>query len=355
MVPDLVAVFPYAGSVNKVPTIKDVALLAKVHAATASRALNPSTRDMVSTRTANRVIEAAKTLGYSPNSAARSLRTRTSSVAGVIIPDLRNPVFPPIVRGIEDGLREAGYMALLGNTDGDEERERELLAAMRGRQTDGFILATSRRNDPLPPVQGGYPVPTVLVNRRTDASDTPSVTADNTAGVYSTVRLLVKLGHRRIGHVAGPQETSTGWERYRAFLDAMAAHELPVEARRVTFSTAFTEEAGLVAALPLLAADPSITAIVAGNDLIALGCYRALEQRGLRCPEDISVVGFNDMPFLDRQRPRLTSVRIPHYEIGIESARLLLERIANPAAPAKRVVLPVELVLRDSAVQPRTD
>ena len=355
MIPVRFAVYPYAGSVNKVPTIKDVALLAKVHAATASRALNPSTRDMVSTRTANRVIEAAKTLGYSPNSAARSLRTRTSSVAGVIIPDLRNPVFPPIVRGIEDGLREAGYMALLGNTDGDEEREKELLAAMRGRQTDGFILATSRRNDPLPPEQGGYPVPTVLVNRRTDASDTPSVTADNTAGVYATVRLLVELGHRRIGHVAGPQEMSTGWERYRAFLDAMAAHELPVDPRRVTFSTAFTEEAGLIAALPLLAADPSITAIVAGNDLIALGCYRALEQHRLRCPEDISVVGFNDMPFLDRQRPRLTSVRIPHYEIGIESARLLLERIANPGAAAKRVVLPVELVRRDSAIPPRAD
>jgi LacI family transcriptional regulator len=301
------------------------------------------------------VIEAAKSLGYSPNSAARSLRTRTSSVAGVIIPDLRNPVFPPIVRGIEDGLREAGYMALLGNTDGDEDRERELLAAMRGRQTDGFILATSRRGDPFPAEQGGYPVPTVLVNRRADNSDIPSVTPDNIAGVHATVRLLVELGHRRIGHVAGPQELSTGWERYRAFLDAMAAHDLPVDPARVTFSTAFTEEAGLVAALPLLAADPSITAIVAGNDLIALGCYRALDQRGLCCPRDISVVGFNDMPFLDRQRPRLTSVRIPHYEIGIESARLLLERIANPAAPAKRVVLPVELVQRESTTPPRTN
>jgi LacI family transcriptional regulator len=341
--------------VNKVPTIKDVALLAKVHAATASRALNPSTRDMVSTRTANRVIEAAKSLGYAPNSAARSLRTKTSSVAGVIIPDLRNPVFPPIVRGIEDGLREAGYMALLGNTDGDEDREKELLAAMRGRQTDGFILATSRRGDPFPAEAGGFPVPTVLVNRRTDANDIPSVTPDNTAGVYATVRHLVELGHRRIGHVAGPQDLSTGWERYRTFLDAMATHDLPVDAKRVTFSTAFTEEAGLVAALPLLAADPSITAIVAGNDLIALGCYRALEQHGLRCPDDVSVVGFNDMPFLDRQRPKLTSVRIPHYEIGIESARLLLERIANPAGPAKRVVLPVELVRRESTTAPRAN
>jgi LacI family transcriptional regulator len=336
---------------DKVPTIKDVALLAKVHAATASRALNPSTRDMVSTRTADRVIEAARTLGYAPNSAARSLRTRTSSVAGVIIPDLRNPMFPPIVRGIEDGLRDAGYMALLGNTDGDEERERELLAAMRGRQTDGFILATSRRDDPLPFEYGGRPVPTVLINRRTDA-ELPSVTPDNAMGVHATVDLLVELGHQRIAHLAGPQDLSTGWERYRAFLDAMAGHNLGVEPTRVAFSTAFTEEAGYLAARALLDADASATAIVAGNDLIALGCYLALQQHGLRCPEDVSVVGFNDMPFLDRQRPALTSVRIPHYQIGIESARLLLERIEKPTAPAKRLVLPVEVVKRDSTARP---
>ncbi|HEX3781465.1 MAG TPA: LacI family DNA-binding transcriptional regulator [Pseudonocardiaceae bacterium] len=337
---------------DKVPTIKDVALLAKVHAATASRALNPSTRDMVSNRTANRVIEAAKTLGYAPNSAARSLRTRTSSVAGVIIPDLRNPMFPPIVRGIEDGLREAGYMALLGNTDGDEERERELLTAMRGRQTDGFILATSRRDDPPPPEHGGRPVPTVLINRRADA-DIPSVTPDNAMGIHATVRLLVQLGHERIAHLAGPQELSTGWERYRAFLDAMAGHRLAVEPGRVAVSSAFTEEAGYRAALALLDADSTSTAIVAANDLIALGCYRALDERGLRCPQDVSVVGFNDMPFLDRQRPALTSVRIPQYEIGIEAARLLLERIENPTAAAKRVVLPVEVIQRDSTARCR--
>jgi LacI family transcriptional regulator len=327
--------------VKKPPTIKDVANLAKVHAATASRALNPETRGKVSSRTANRILEAAKSLGYAPNSAARSLRTKTSSVAGVIIPDLRNPVFPPIVRGIEDGLREAGYMALLGNTDGNTERENELLLAMRGRQTDGFILATGRRNDPAPP-DG---VPTVLVNRRTDVSDIPSVTCDNSAGVYSAVRLLAELGHTRIAHIAGPQELSTGWERHRAFLDAMDAHDLEVPPERIQIAEAFTEDAGHTAALRL---PQGITAIIAGNDLIALGCYAALETFGLRCPTDVSVVGFNDMPFANQQRPALTTVRIPHYGMGFESARLLLERIKNPTTPAKRVVLPVELIRRDS-------
>ncbi|HEX4700671.1 MAG TPA: LacI family DNA-binding transcriptional regulator [Pseudonocardiaceae bacterium] len=339
---------------EKVPTIKDVASLARVHAATASRALNPQTRNKVSPRTAVRILEAAKALGYAPNSAARSLRTRTSLVAGVIIPDLRNPVFPPIVRGIEDGLREAGYMALLGNTDGDADREHELLAAMRGRQTDGFILATSRLDLPSD-TPGIRAVPTVLVNRRSDADDIPSVTADSHAGVLSLVRLLVNLGHRRIAHLAGPQDLSTGWERHHAFLDAMAGHGLTVDPRFVRYCTGFTEAAGYRAATDLMAAESDFTAVIAGNDLIALGCYTALGERGLVCPDDVSVVGFNDMPFVDKQRPALTTVRIPHYELGFESARLLLERIASPTGPAKRVVLPIQLVQRESAARPSSD
>jgi LacI family transcriptional regulator len=345
--------YPYADPMSTAPTIKDVAKLAKVHAATASRALNPRTRDMVNARTANRVMEAAKSLGYAPNSAARSLRTRVSSVAGVIIPDLRNPMFPPIVRGVEDGLRDAGYMALLGNTDGDLARERELLATMRGRQTDGFILATSRRDDPPGEAGGTLGAPTVLVNRRTDAGDLPSVTADSAAGIHAVIRLLAGKGHRRIAHLAGPRGLSTGWERYRGYLDAMAAHGLEVDPDRVRFCESFTEEAGYRAACQLLDARPEVTALVAANDLVALGCYAALAERGLRCPADVSVIGFNDMPFVDRQRPPLTTVRIPHYDLGFEAARLLLERIANPTAPAKRVVLPVTLVERESVAPPR--
>ncbi|MEV6903269.1 LacI family DNA-binding transcriptional regulator [Amycolatopsis sp. NPDC051372] len=328
---------------NRPPTIKDVAERAGVHAATASRALNPATRGMVNARTANRVAEAARALGYAPNSAARSLRTRTSSVAGVIIPDLRNPVFPPIVRGIEDGLRDAGYMALVGNTDGDPDRERELVSAMRGRQIDGFILATSRRSDELK-----SSVPTVLVNRRTDNGGIPSVTADNAAGIHLLVRHLAGLGHTRIGHVAGPRDLSTGWERYRGYLDAATSAGLAAAAEAVEFADAFTETAGHAATLRLLAAHPSLTAVLAGNDLIALGCYSALDELGRTVPGDVSVTGFNDMPFVDRQRPSLTTVRIPHYDIGREAARLLLEHIASPTAPAKRVVLPVDLVRRGS-------
>jgi LacI family transcriptional regulator len=129
----------------------------------------------------------------------------------------------------------------------------------------------------------------------------------------------------------------------------MAAHDLEVEPDRVQFATAFTQEAGYAAARGL---PKGVTAIIAGNDLIALGCYAALEEQGLSCPADVSVVGFNDMPFTSTQRPSLSTVRIPHYEMGCEAARLLLERIATPSAPAKRVVLPVELIVRGSVGRP---
>jgi LacI family transcriptional regulator len=160
--------------------------------------------------------------------------------------------------------------------------------------------------------------------------------------------MLVDLGHTRIGHVAGPRVLSTGWERYRAFVEAVDAHGLSGGADQIAFADAFSEDAGHAATLRLLDARPDLTALVAGNDLIALGCYAALASRGLRVPEDVSVTGFNDIPFLDRQRPALTTVRIPHYDIGFESARLLMERIGNPTAQAKRIVLAVQLVTRDS-------
>lgn len=332
---------------DRAPTIKDVARLAKVHAATASRALNPLTRAKVSAQTAKRVVEAAKALGYSPNSAARSLRTRASLAVGVIVPDLCNPVFPPIVRGIEDSLRGSGYMALLGNTDGDANREKELVAAMRGRQIEGLILATSRREDGNAGDRSDT-MPTVLVNRRTDRGDNPSVTADNEWGIHGLISLLAAAGHLRIAHLAGPQELSTGRERLAAFVAAMAAGGLAVEPEFIQVCDGFTEGAGYRAGWKLLDAAPGLTAIVAGNDLIALGCLTALAQHGLSCPGDVSVTGFNDIPFLDRQTPALTTVRIPHYSIGIEAAQLVMERIAHPMAPAKSIVLPVEIVERNS-------
>ena len=165
---------------------------------------------------------------------------------------------------------------------------------------------------------------------------------------------LAALGHRRIAHIAGPQDMSTGLSRYRGFAAAMEAGGLPVEPGLVVSPGAFTVEEGLRCSRAAAASRPAAgcTAIAAGNDMLAVGCYAALDEAGLSCPEDISVVGFNDMPFIDRLRPPLTTIRFPHYQVGTEAAQLLLERIAGTAARSKILYLAPELVVRGSTAPP---
>ena len=329
-------------------TLRDVAARARVHPATASRALNLETRLLVREDTARRVLEAAEALGYHPNPVARSLRTRRSHTVGVLIPDLTNPLFPPIVRGLEDRLAAAGYVALIGNTDGDGERERLVFEQMRARHVDGLVLATAHLRDPLLAEATRSGLPVVLVNRTVQDYSLPSVSVDNERGMQMAVAHLIELGHRRIAHIAGPQEVSTGLHRYRGFLAALEAHGLAADPALVVAAKAFSIEEGLRCTRILLDRAEGCTAVAAANDMLAVGCFAALDEAGLSCPGDLSVVGFNDMPFIDRLRPPLTTIRFPHYQVGTEAAQLLLERIAGQGGPVKVLYLAPELVIRGS-------
>src|SRR5215470_15476477 len=210
------------------PTLADVARAAGVHPGTASRALNPQSRGRVAPATVKRVLAEAERLGYQPNAVARGLRTRRSFSVGLLIPDLTNPLFPPILRGIEEVLRPQGFIAVVVNTDNDPARAEHLFAVLQARQCDGFVLATARRSDPLVEQAAKMGVPAVLVNRSTDRRLLPTVAGDEASGIGDAIAHLVELGHRRIAHVAGPQDTSTGLIRYRAFLDAIDRFGLSV-------------------------------------------------------------------------------------------------------------------------------
>jgi LacI family transcriptional regulator len=330
------------------PTLRDVAEAAGVHAATASRALNPSTRGLVNADTARRVIKVAEQLGYRPNPIARGLKTAKSGTVGLVIPDLTNPLFPPIVRGIEEVLEPAGYSGLIVNTDNDPGREQWQIQHLRSRQVEGLIVATARVNHPLMEQLHREGVVMVMVNRRPEGVDVPSITPDDAAGVELAVRHLAELGHTRIAHVAGPQSTSTGVSRARAFRAAVRDLGLDDDPALVTTADSWSETAGADGLRRLLDAGTEFTAIVAGNDLIALGCYDVFFERGIECPAEMSVIGFNDMPFLDKLRPPLTTIRIPHQQIGAEAARLLLDSLADPSRPARSVLLPLSLVVRGS-------
>jgi LacI family transcriptional regulator len=329
-------------------TLKDVARLAGVHPATASRALSPETRLLVSEDTARRVLAVAAELGYRPNAVARSLRTRRSHTVGVLIPDLNNPLFPPIVRGLEDRLAASDYVALIANTDGDEARERKVFEQMRARHVDGFVLATAHLRNPLLAEAAQAGVPVVLVNRLAHDVSCPSVTVDNERGVSMAISHLAALGHERIGYIAGPQDVSTGLARYRGFQAAMAAANHEVRPDLVAFAAAFSVEEGYRCTQQILAAGRTCTAVAAGNDMLAVGCYAALDEAGLRCPHDISVVGFNNMPFIDMLRPALTTIAFPHYQVGTEAAQLLIERLNGHGGAVKVLLLAPELIVRNS-------
>ena len=329
-------------------TLREVADKAGVHPATASRALNAATESMVNATTAARIQKVAKQLGYSPNQIARSLKTSRSSSIGLVIPDLTNPLFPPIVRGIEDVLRPVGYNAWIVNTDNRPDVEATAVESFRHRSVEGFVFATAHLEHPLIEEMAATSTPMVLVNRKLASADVPSVTSDDATGVAMAMQHLVDLGHRRIVHLAGPQDLSTGVIRRRAFREGLEDHSLPREPERVLICDAWSEEAGARGMLAVLDSGIEFTAVLAGNDLLALGVYDALAERGLSCPSDISVVGFNDMPYMDKVYPPMTTVRIPHYELGAEAARMLLEQLSDPDRHPRSLLLPLTLVVRSS-------
>ena len=328
-------------------TLTDVARAVGVNPSTVSRALNEETVNQVSQSTVRRVRKVAKGLGYTPNTVARGLRTNRTMTLGVILPDLTNPIFPPMVRGIDSYLAPRGYSSLVVNTDGSDATERTLFQSLMERQVDGFIVATGHSNHQLMHDAHERGVHAVMVNRDANGVPFPTVIGDDSQGVFAAVTHLHELGHKRLIHLAGPVGFSTSRIRLEAFEAACKLFGLQ---GRVVDTVAYSIEAGQSAMDSILDKEGAaqFTAVVAGNDLLALGTYHSLRTHGLRCPDDVSVVGFNDMLFANDFQPPLTTVRSPHFEMGVESARLLLNEIAGTQPGGARVILPVSLIVRGS-------
>jgi LacI family transcriptional regulator len=225
---------------------------------------------------------------------------------------------------------------------------------MLSRQVDGLILATAILKDRAITALASRNIPTVMVNRRDAQDQTSSVISDDERGIALAVEHLVSLGHRDICHIGGPQNLSTGATRLHGFVKAMKDHDLKVPDTHVEVAASYSRADGARAAHQLFAKARRPTAIVAANDLLALGCYDALRSAGIRCPADTSITGYNDMPLVDLVSPPLTTVRIEHHQMGIEAAGLLLRKLAEPASPTVDIVLRPTLILRESTAAPRT-
>ena len=329
------------------PTIKDIAGRCGVHPSTVSRALSPDMKHLVAEDVAKRIHAAADALGYRLNLAAAALRTGRSGLIGVLVPDIADPGFPPILSGIADRLDAAGYATIVVDI-GLRGSQQQFVDRLIARGVDGLVLATASLRDTIVKHCLDAAMPAVLVNRLDGSARLPSVASDDAEGMRLAVAHLVALGHRRIGHVAGPPDISTGARRRTGFEASVARAGLTTRDTMIEIATAYTREAGREAALRLLDRKQRPSAIVAANDLLALGVYDALAARGLICPTDISVVGHNDMPYVDMLSPPLTTVRIAQREMGDAAAKLLLGSIAAPAAKREHIVLAPELIVRGS-------
>lgn len=335
-------------------TIIDVAQEAGVHPSTVSRVLTGHAGTTLRPATRDRVLEAADRLGYRASAIARGLRLNQTMALGMIVPDITNPFFSGIIKGAEEAALARGYNLVLCNTEDEPEREAAYLHLLRQRQVDGLMIASSRMADvTIAELRGEGGIPFVLLNRGTRADDGDlAVVVDNATAAFDAVAHLAALGHRRVGHIAGPQVTTTGLERLSGFQAGVTAHDLDTDPGLVVEAEGFTIEEGSRALVAMLAGGARPTAVFAANDMIAIGILQRLRDVGVVVPRGISVVGFNDIPLAGLLEPALTTVRVPQREMGVAGANLLVDRLEGRPIDDIRVTLPTELVIRASTAAP---
>jgi LacI family transcriptional regulator, galactose operon repressor len=327
------------------PTIKQVAERARVSTATVSRVLaggNGVRRELIES-----VQEAVRALDYHPNRVARNLRVRTTRTIGLIIPDIQNPFFTSVVRGIEDVLQADGYTLLLGNTDDNQERERIYLSTLRAEGVAGIILVTADGRTPELRRLLKAKVPLIVIDRVPPGLNVDAVTVANSEGAREATAHLIALGHRRIGLIGGPAHLSTASERQAGFEEALRAAGCASAPELIKYGD-FRQTGGYRAMLELLSLPEPPTAVFITNNLMTLGALQAIHERGLSIPDDIGIISFDDMSWATSLQPPLTAVAQPTYELGAAAAELLLARMREPDRPVRRVVLNTELMIRSS-------
>lgn len=327
-------------------TIRDVARVAGVHLSTVSRALDPRRRTAVSAEVLEAVEQAARRLGYRPNRAASALRTGRTHTIGVLVPDITNPVFPPILQGIEACAAARGWFVMVANVAASA-LARPTVERMLAQQVDGIVLAIASREDPLVDFIVGAGLHAVMVNRADESGRLPSVVSDDRLAMKLAVDHVVRTGCERIAHLAGPQSLPTGLGRLQGFEQALRDRGL--RSAGVVACESYSREAGRLAMTQLLAqSGKPPEAVVCSNDLVALGAYDALQAAGLRVPTDVAVTGHNDMPLVDMVNPSLTTIRLPHRELGWRAAQLLFDGLDGRQMSPATIVLRPELVVRNS-------
>lgn len=326
-------------------TITEVAKLAGVSIATVSRVL--SNHPHVSDEVRQKVLDAVRQLGYEPHRVAQRLRARQSRLIGIIATDITNPFLNTVMACVEEVFFERGFTVLMSNTNADRKKELNYLSMMESEAIDGLVITPTSENVDRVAELSEKGLPITVVDRRMTAGRVDVVLSDNVAGARTATEHLLRLGHQRIGHIGGPLHLTSGRERYEGYLEAMQASPWPASPDLVHFGD-YRRESGYNAATELLQSDTPPTALFVANNLMTLGALNAIHDQGISIPDDIAIVGFDDMPWARSLNPPLTTVAQAVEEIGYHAARLLMARIEQPDLPPRTEVVGTQLMVRAS-------
>jgi LacI family transcriptional regulator len=331
-------------------TIKDVGRLAGVSIATVSGVINGKTR--VSVAVKERVEEAMKALDYHPDHMARSLKTGRSQVIGMVVPDLSNPFFVEVMCGVEDTARKLGYSVIFSNSNENPSQERANLAMLHSQRVQGVVLVCSDGHAAYDRLTTRR-FPIVFVDRLPMAGFSGrAVVVDNAGAAYEGTRYLIGLGHKDIAIIAARPDFSNGFERVEGFRKAMAEASYPVRADYYRLGD-FSLESGYQCGMELLRLPQPPTAIFTCNNKMTLGTVQAVREAGVRCPDDVSLLAFDDFPWAAHFHPRLTVLAQPSHDLGREAMLMLINGMAEEGGPQPcRVTLSAELRVRESTAPP---
>ncbi|MDF2675507.1 MAG: transcriptional regulator [Clostridiales bacterium] len=331
-------------------TIKDIAKQANVSIATVSRIINNKDEGF-SLETKDRVKKIIKEMDYHPNSIARGLVTKKTSVIGLILPDITNPFFPEVVRGVEDTANAHGYNIILCNTDDDEKKEKTYFKILRDKYVDGVIYtsAAALKDKNIKILTDGE-IPFVLMDRYIENQTIPYIHTDSERGMYEIVNYLISNGHKKISYISGPVGDVVAEQRKRGYKKALKESGIEYKELLVRHGN-YKVNSGISCMESLMESGENFSAVVCANDLMAVGALEVLKVKGIRVPEDISITGYDDVFLSQITTPKLTTISQPKYDLGKISAEILIKLINGEDIDSREIKLEPHLVIRGSVAK----
>lgn len=328
-------------------TIKDIAKMADVSTATVSKIVNHKDQN-ISQATRQKVLDLIDTHNYVPNRVASSMITKKTHSVGLIIPDITNPFFPEVARGVEDYANKEGYHVVLCNSDNDLDKEVSYIGMLQEKMVDGIIFTSSSLRNKISKEFIKLQIPVITVDRDISGMRAQGkITVDNSSGAYQGVSYMIDRGYKRILHLGGPMTSKPALDRFEGYKNALKDHGIKYDVK-LFFEGSYNAGWGYEGVIAAIANNIEFDGIFCGNDMIAIGAIKALNEKGISVPGKVGVMGFDDIYMATVVTPNLTTVRQPNYQMGYKAAEMLIELIKHPETKMTDVVLTTKLVIRES-------